>query len=69
MYIYWPSKQGFVVTHSKKKFFTLSYRYLKALYKFVTRYNELRIEYHDAYDELTSKEFWEKQFYSKENKE
>ncbi len=62
LYIHWPSNTGFVLEHDKKKFFSLLFRYLKAICKLISNYERLKKEYQSSYDELTSKEFWKKQF-------
>ncbi len=62
LYIHWPSNTGFVLEHSKIKFFTLLFRYVKTICKLISNYNRLKNEYQSSYDELTSTEFWKKQF-------
>ncbi|MDE8035556.1 glycosyltransferase [Actinobacillus equuli subsp. equuli] len=62
LYIHWPSNTGFVLEHDKKKFFSLLFRYTKAVYKLISNYDRLKEEYQSSYDELTSTEFWKKQF-------
>ena len=37
-------------------------RYTKAMYQLYKNYNRLKKEYQNSYDELTSTEFWKKQF-------
>lgn len=62
LYIHFPTNKGFILEHDKGKFFSYSFRYLKAIYNLARNYNRLKKEYRDSYDELTSSEFWKKQF-------
>ena len=62
LYIHRPSNKGFVLEHNKKKFFMLLISYLQAIYQLSQNYNKLKDEYQSTYDELTSAEFWKKQF-------
>ncbi|MBF0752097.1 MULTISPECIES: glycosyltransferase [unclassified Pasteurella] len=62
LYIHFPTNKGFILEHDKGKFFNYAFRYLKAIYKLVKNYNHLKKEYQNSYDELTSPEFWKKQF-------
>lgn len=62
LYIHRPSNKGFVLKHSKKKFFKLLISYLKAVYGLAKNYEHLKKEYAESYNELTSSEFWKKQF-------
>lgn len=62
LYIHWPSRKGFMLEHSKPKFFSYLFRYTKALFKLYVRYGALSKDSQNSYDELTSKEFWKKQF-------
>lgn len=62
LYIHWPTKKGFILEHDKNKFFSYLYRYIKAIYKLQKNYGDLKREYADSYAELTSSEFWKKQF-------
>lgn len=62
LYIHWPSRKGFMLEHSKVKFFSYLFRYTKALFKLYARYGALSKDSQSSYDELTSKEFWKKQF-------
>ena len=62
LYIHWPSRKGFMLEHSKIKFFSYLFRYTKALFKLYVRYGSLSKDSRNSYDELTSKEFWKKQF-------
>lgn len=62
LYIHWPTNTGFVLEHNKTKFFSLLFRYMKAVGKLVVNYGRLKKEYQSSYDELTSTEFWKKQF-------
>lgn len=62
LYIHWPTKKGFILEHNKNKFFSYLYRYIKAMYRLQKNYSNLKREYTDSYDELTSSEFWKKQF-------
>lgn len=65
LYIHRPSNKGFVLKHNKKKFFSLLFSYLCAVYKLAKNYKRLKKEYAESYDELTSPEFWKKQFKTK----
>ncbi|WP_373819009.1 glycosyltransferase [Glaesserella sp.] len=62
LYIHWPTQKGFILEHDKKKFFGYLMRYMKAVYQLYKNYNRLKKEYQSSYDELTSPEFWKKQF-------
>ena len=62
LYIHWPTRKGFMLEHSKVKFFSYLFRYTKALFKLYVKYGALSKDSRNSYDELTSKEFWKKQF-------
>lgn len=62
LYIHAQTNTGFVLEHDKSKFFSYTFRYFKAIYNLAKNYKALKKEYQDSYDELTSLEFWEKQF-------
>ena len=62
LYIHWPTQKGFILEHNKKKFFSYLIRYTKAAFNLYKNYNSLKKEYQSSYDELTSAEFWKKQF-------
>lgn len=62
LYIHRPTRKGFMLEHSKVKFFLYLFRYTKALFKLYVRYGVLSKDSKSSYDELTSKEFWKKQF-------
>ena len=65
LYLHKLSNKGFVLKHSKAKFFKVLFRYFGAILKLSLKYRKLHKEYLATYDELTSREFWEKQFYEK----
>lgn len=62
LYIHWPTQKGFVLEHDKTKFFSYLMRYFKAALYLYKNYDSLKKEYQSSYDELTSTEFWKKQF-------
>lgn len=62
LYIHWPTRKGFMLKHSKIKFFKYLSRYFMAVIKLMLNYDSLKRDYQSSYDELTSKEFWKKQF-------
>ena len=62
LYIHWPTQKGFILEHNKKKFFSYLIRYTKAAFNLYKNYYSLKKEYQSSYDELTSAEFWKKQF-------
>ena len=62
LYIHWPTQKGFILEHDKKKFFSYLIRYTKAAFNLYKNYDSLKKEYQSSYDELTSTEFWKKQF-------
>lgn len=62
LYIHWPTQKGFILEHDKKKFFSYLIRYTKAAFNLYKNYDSLKKEYQSSYDELTSAEFWKKQF-------
>lgn len=62
LYIHWPTQKGFILEHNKKKFFSYLIRYTKAAFNLYKNYDSLKKEYQSSYDELTSAEFWKKQF-------
>ncbi|WGE42144.1 glycosyl transferase [Actinobacillus equuli] len=62
LYIHWPTNTGFVLEHNKAKFFSLLFRYIKAVCKLMIDYKRLKKEYQLSYNELTSTVFWKKQF-------
>lgn len=68
LYLHKLSNKGFVLKHSKAKFFKVLFRYFGAILKLSLKYRKLHKEYLATYDELTSREFWEKQFYEKGSK-
>ena len=63
LYLHKLSKKGYIVKHSKAKFFKVLFRYFGAILKLSLKYRKLHKEYLATYDEFTSREFWEKQFY------
>ncbi|MDY3277122.1 MAG: hypothetical protein SOX67_03550 [Staphylococcus chromogenes] len=68
LYIHWPTNTGFVLEHNRKKFFSLLFRYCKAISKLVMNYGRLKKEYQASYNDLTSDAFWKKQFKQDQNK-
>ena len=62
LYVHQPTNKGFILEHSKSKFFGYLFRYVKALTVLLIKYKELSKDYQNTYDELTSAEFWKKQF-------
>ena len=62
LYIHWPTQKGFILEHDKKKFFSYLIRYTKAAFNLYKNYDSLKKEYQSSYDDLTSAEFWKKQF-------
>lgn len=62
LYIHWSTQKGFILEQDKGKFFSYLIRYMKAAYKLYKDYDYLKKEYQLSYDELTSTEFWKKQF-------
>lgn len=64
LYIHWPTQKGFILEHDKKKFFSYTWRYFKAMYKLFKNYDQLQKEYQSSYTELTSENFWKAQFKS-----
>ena len=62
LYIHQPTHKGFIVEQSKGKFFGYLFRYFKALTVLLLKYKKLSKDYQSTYDELTSAEFWKKQF-------
>lgn len=62
LYIHQPTNKGFIVEQSKGKFFGYLFRYFKALTILLLKYKKLSKDYQSTYDELTSAEFWKKQF-------
>ncbi|WGE75310.1 glycosyl transferase [Actinobacillus equuli] len=62
LYIHWPSRQGFMLEHNKKTFFEYLIRYCKAILILTLKHKQLSADYQSSYDELTSREFWKKQF-------
>ena len=65
LYLHKLSGKGFILKHSKVKFFKILFRYFSAILKLSLKYRKLHKEYLATYDEFTSREFWEKQFYEK----
>ena len=63
LYLHKLSNKGFILKHSKAKFFKVLFRYFGATLKLSLKYRKLHKEYLSTYDEFTSREFWEKQFY------
>ena len=57
-----PSQKGYVVEHDKQKFFTGLMRYYRMRYRFWRDYNKLKVAYRSQLKDLTSREFWSKQF-------
>ena len=62
LYIHKPSNKGFIVEHNKGKFFTHLFKYIKDIYNLSMNYSKLKKEYQNSYDDLTSQNFWRKQF-------
>jgi len=57
-------KEGFIVVHNKKTFFKLLYELYTICFKYYLEHKKLRKQYLDRYNYLTSKEYWEKQFFN-----
>lgn len=62
LYIHQLTQQGFVVQHDKVAFFQGMKRYLRLQYQLWRNYKRLSKEYCNSFNELTSREFWMKQF-------
>ena len=62
LYIHELTQQGFVVQHDKVAFFRSVRRYLGLQYQLWRNYERLSQEYRESFSELTSREFWLKQF-------
>ncbi|SSZ29819.1 Uncharacterised protein [Aggregatibacter aphrophilus] len=62
LYIHKPSNKGFILEHSKEKFFGYLFKYIKVIYSLSLNYSKLKTEYQNSYDDLTSPIFWRKQF-------
>jgi len=67
--IYHPqSKKGFILKHNKKEFFLILFQAILLSYNiFINRKNLIK-RYNEKYNYLTSKEYWEKQFFKKKDK-
>ncbi|WP_456431662.1 glycosyltransferase [Nitratifractor sp.] len=62
--LYIPTDQtGFIVKHDKKRFFSILNNALKISWEFYKNHEKLTSEYKSRYGYLTSKEYWEKQFF------
>ncbi len=57
------TRQGFTLQQNKKRFFTLLMESMNLSYKMFKKRKTLTKEYQDKYTYLTSKEYWEKQFF------
>jgi hypothetical protein len=57
------TKDGFLLKHNKKKFFSLWVDAMKLSLTMLKKHKSLREEYMSQYNYLTSKEYWEKQFF------
>lgn len=62
LYIHWQTNSGFIAEYDRNKFFSYLIRYGKAIFNLNKNYEELKKEYQNSYGQLTSSEFWKKQF-------
>jgi len=60
-------KKGILLFHNKKRFFSLLIESIILSGKLVCNLSELRKKYRNAYSYLTSKEYWEKQFFKRQD--
>ena len=56
------SQKGYVVEHDKRAFFSALRRYYKIRYRWWRNYDRLKVAYQARERELTSRDFWLKQF-------
>ena len=56
------SQKGYVVEHDKRAFFSTLRRYYKIRYRWWRNYDRLKVAYQAREQELTSRDFWLKQF-------
>ena len=56
------SQKGYVVEHDKRAFFSALRRYYKIRYRWWRNYDRLKVAYQAREQELTSRDFWLKQF-------
>ena len=56
------SQKGYVVEHDKRAFFSTLRRYYKIRYRWWRNYDRLKVAYQARERELTSRDFWLKQF-------
>lgn len=56
------SQKGYIVQHDKQAFFSGLWRYYRLRYQLWRDYSKLRVEYQSKEADLTSREFWLKQF-------
>ena len=56
------SQKGYVVKHDKSAFFSGLWRYCRLRYQLWRNYSKLKAEYQSREGDLTSREFWLKQF-------
>jgi GT2 family glycosyltransferase len=60
---YEPTGEGFVLKHDKKRFFSIIKDATKLSWEIFKNRDRLINEYNSRYDYLTSKEYWQKQFF------
>lgn len=58
-----PTGEGFVLKHDKKRFFSIIKEAIKLSWEIFKNRDRLINEYNSRYDYLTSKEYWQKQFF------
>lgn len=52
--------KGYTVTQSKRQFFSICWQMTKTLVRFLREYDDLRAAYRSGYDDLTSRDYWDK---------
>jgi hypothetical protein len=52
--------KAYSVQHSKKRFFSLAWRMIKTLVRFIREHDEIKAKYRKGYPEMTTKSYWQK---------
>ncbi|NRB19377.1 MAG: hypothetical protein HRU33_17850 [Rhodobacteraceae bacterium] len=66
-YLNTAQTQGYTVTQSKRRFFSICWRMTKTLVQFLRGHDPLKATYRQGYNRMTSKSYWQKKLYKSED--
>ncbi|MFT7595547.1 MAG: galactofuranosylgalactofuranosylrhamnosyl-N-acetylglucosaminyl-diphospho-decaprenol beta-1,5 [Paracoccaceae bacterium] len=59
-YLNTARNKGYTVTQSKRRFFSVCWQMTTTLVRFVLGYSDLKAAYRQGYDQMTTRDYWEK---------